>query len=435
MPFQSEKQRRYLWANEPKIARDWTDRYGARGGGMMRVPLANGSFKNWLKNKSGYTQHNIDNQKLRNALDTGEITEKQYKLMGGWDVAKNMPLNLGSNYKNVGIASGLYNALKSGVSAFTGSPDAQYGDIGPLESIALNTQGATGLGKKNQMMYDDIVGGKKFFSNENEMYNNRRPDKIKAMRQDLRSVPNHMQRQTSFPTATAQQFANLGSPQQGFKKSGMALKNPAKDPYEAPSGLASLMKGFKTKTGEGWDFAKQLPGMAMSAVSGIPGLGFLLSSIKPDPRDKYLGDPYSMKNYRGKNYGYGDTLRHGNLTGQDQFGINTRSLFGDYQGHYGKFMNKMNKKIAMGYKPKGFQKDKYDFAQDVTGTKKDSPNITGTPLITSTSIHHGPDTPEDKSGWASPGGGGAPSHRTRTLMEKGGRASYFDGGLLSLWPR
>jgi len=46
----------------------------------------------------------------------------------------------------------------------------------------------------------------------------------------------------------------------------------------------------------------------------------------------------------------------------------------------------------------------------------------------------GPD-PEDKSGWASPGGGGAPSHRTRTLMEKGGRASYFDGGLLSLWPR
>ena len=28
MPFQSEKQRRYLWANEPEIARDWTDTYG-----------------------------------------------------------------------------------------------------------------------------------------------------------------------------------------------------------------------------------------------------------------------------------------------------------------------------------------------------------------------------------------------------------------------
>jgi len=39
MPFQSEKQRRYLWANEPEIARDWTDRYGANQGGIMRIPF------------------------------------------------------------------------------------------------------------------------------------------------------------------------------------------------------------------------------------------------------------------------------------------------------------------------------------------------------------------------------------------------------------
>ena len=30
MPFKSEKQRKYLWANEPEIARDWTDTYGSR---------------------------------------------------------------------------------------------------------------------------------------------------------------------------------------------------------------------------------------------------------------------------------------------------------------------------------------------------------------------------------------------------------------------
>ena len=30
MPFQSEKQRKYLWANEPEIAREWTDKYGSR---------------------------------------------------------------------------------------------------------------------------------------------------------------------------------------------------------------------------------------------------------------------------------------------------------------------------------------------------------------------------------------------------------------------
>ena len=47
MPFQSEKQRRYLWANEPEIARDWTDTYGSRiqknDGGIMRVGLRRGS--------------------------------------------------------------------------------------------------------------------------------------------------------------------------------------------------------------------------------------------------------------------------------------------------------------------------------------------------------------------------------------------------------
>ena len=41
MPFQSEAQRRYLWANEPEIARDWTDTYGSRiqknDGGIMRL--------------------------------------------------------------------------------------------------------------------------------------------------------------------------------------------------------------------------------------------------------------------------------------------------------------------------------------------------------------------------------------------------------------
>ena len=47
MPFKSEKQRRYLWANEPKIAREWTDRYGARGGGIMSW-ADQGGMKNYL---------------------------------------------------------------------------------------------------------------------------------------------------------------------------------------------------------------------------------------------------------------------------------------------------------------------------------------------------------------------------------------------------
>lgn len=30
MPFKSEKQRRYLWANEPKVAKKWADEAKAR---------------------------------------------------------------------------------------------------------------------------------------------------------------------------------------------------------------------------------------------------------------------------------------------------------------------------------------------------------------------------------------------------------------------
>lgn len=28
MPFKSEKQRRYLWKNDPKLAREWEHKYG-----------------------------------------------------------------------------------------------------------------------------------------------------------------------------------------------------------------------------------------------------------------------------------------------------------------------------------------------------------------------------------------------------------------------
>ena len=43
MPFQSEKQRRYLFANEPEIAKDWTKKYGSKvvkknvGGSIQRT--------------------------------------------------------------------------------------------------------------------------------------------------------------------------------------------------------------------------------------------------------------------------------------------------------------------------------------------------------------------------------------------------------------
>ena len=448
MPFQSEKQRRYLWANEPEIARDWTDRYGAAGGGIMRIPLGTGGFPDFFQ----MTPENIAQAK---SMPWREAFSQDFNLKNpnyrGFSTAYQ-----GADKTGFGkYASG---GLKSLVGAYT--PGSNVGGATPLtRKLALGAKNvlprllskaalplellrATPANADEvNMTEEDWIN----LRNENaprdytagEHYDMTPDNKIRAMRQDLKSVPNHIRRQTSFPTSTAQQFANLRQPHKGFAQSGadldkwgnrrMALENPAKDPYKAPSGLASLMKDFKTKTGEGWDFATQLPGMAMSALSGIPGLGFLLSSIKPDPRDKYLGDPYSMQNYRGRNYGYGNTLRHGNLKGQDQFGINTRSLFGDYQGHYGKFMNNY---LAGNIKKNKFNKAKYDFAQEVTGTNpKTSPNITGTPLITSTSIHQGPDTPQGGNYGAAVGTPGAWSPGARD----GGRMAR--GGLASLWPR
>jgi len=44
MPFQSEKQRRYMHANLPEIAQRWERDYA--GGGIARLGLANGNFIN-----------------------------------------------------------------------------------------------------------------------------------------------------------------------------------------------------------------------------------------------------------------------------------------------------------------------------------------------------------------------------------------------------
>ena len=66
MPFKSEAQRKYLWANEPEIARDWTDKYGSRiqkeNGGIMRLGFQNGNEVNpWWLEKLKKGQETIGN--------------------------------------------------------------------------------------------------------------------------------------------------------------------------------------------------------------------------------------------------------------------------------------------------------------------------------------------------------------------------------------
>ena len=56
------------------------------------------------------------------------------------------------------------------------------------------------------------------------------------------------------------------------------------------SGVDRMQEGlgsFRNKAGQGWDFAKQLPGMAMSALTGIPGAGLLMNMLpKTSPEQR-----------------------------------------------------------------------------------------------------------------------------------------------------
>jgi hypothetical protein len=52
MPFKSEKQRKYLWAKEPEIAKKWTQEHGSKivknKGGVVN-PKGIGLRSRWIK--------------------------------------------------------------------------------------------------------------------------------------------------------------------------------------------------------------------------------------------------------------------------------------------------------------------------------------------------------------------------------------------------
>tara|TARA_R110002020_G_scaffold184020_1_gene380730 strand:+ start:495 stop:755 length:261 start_codon:yes stop_codon:yes gene_type:complete len=68
MPFKSEKQRRFLWANEPGIARKWEkedDEQRYVSGGMVKLALRNSMAKNTQK---------LSDLTSRGMVKTGSLT-------------------------------------------------------------------------------------------------------------------------------------------------------------------------------------------------------------------------------------------------------------------------------------------------------------------------------------------------------------------------
>lgn len=172
------------------------------------------------------------------------------------------------------------------------------------------------------------------------------------------------------------------------------------------SGINQLKTGFGKVKSDIGDFISS--GGTLGAIAG--GIGSLLQALLPkeSPIDKF-NKQFSVQNLGGDPYGYYNDLRAGNLTGQDPFGVNTVSGFGDYQKHYRDYLNAFNNQTKFKglYTPKKtskFAQDKADFAKEVLGLKKTSPNITGTPLIVSGSVFEQDRGRDDDRG--STGGGG-----------------------------
>ena len=123
MPFQSEKQRRYLWANEPEIARDWTDTYGSRvrkqGGGIMETLLMQ------LAKTYGIN-------KAMEMLGMGTGSDEQNNLPSGYFGNMNLgpiSFNPGKSLIRFGLNKAFSGLTGGGGSGFMGA-------LGPIGAIA-----------------------------------------------------------------------------------------------------------------------------------------------------------------------------------------------------------------------------------------------------------------------------------------------------------
>ena len=129
MPFQSEKQRRYLWANEPEIARDWTDKYGGR------VKRANGGIGNFFQKHAPATMNLMQNIPVNKWINQPELIDLETRYGLG-------SAGLPSIARHTAGMSNLSDTFSSALGGkFQTTPDrvSQFlGDVGAFGLGALN---------------------------------------------------------------------------------------------------------------------------------------------------------------------------------------------------------------------------------------------------------------------------------------------------------
>ena len=108
------------------------------GGGTQKTPVVANPFKNLSK-------HFANNQKLKNAVAAGLITNKEYNILGGYDSKQ----TLGMGPIDTGLASLGYNVVQSV------KGNQPLGDI--FGDVARNVKGATNISPDLQAKYENIM--------------------------------------------------------------------------------------------------------------------------------------------------------------------------------------------------------------------------------------------------------------------------------------
>ena len=184
--------------------------------------------------------------------------------------------------------------------------------------------------------------------------------------------------------------------------------------------------------------------MAVRGIGNVimPGLGYAIDAFqRPEYPSDAMSKSFAYGNQNaGNDYGYYNDLRHGNLTGQDQFGINTISMMGNYPAYYDQYARDYK---AGKYSPTSkFAANKYAHAQEVaaanqarierdfTVTAEDEEGAGN--YVAPATTNNGGGGGNDNTGGDSGSIGASDQFSNRSGR---GRTGYGRGGIASLWQR
>ena len=190
---------------------------------------------------------------------------------------------------------------------------SQYPYKGPIQSGYVNTGNI--IGYPGEAGYDDNL------SFERDFRGNQLADSGVQMRY---KTPRTLADQNALKGLTEAAAAEELQANQLNQNYGQFFRNRPVNERNFMSPINEGIGSFKTnvgqKMGQGWDFAKQLPGMAMGALGGMPGVAMnLLSKLaKPDtPYQTFQKQMFEDMGWQGE-------------SNKDPWGKNINSAFGDY---------------------------------------------------------------------------------------------------------